>query len=189
MVVSAQLLELKHRQGGQPGADVRPKGTLKLDSTGRIIVWDVVGATAADVVAAVGGSAGSWSGRHSTNASHSILSRIVARAHIPLLLECHLVVEPEQADVVVVRVLVVDSSSREDRLAVEDVAVVLEFAEDGVRYHADGERNAQPRWTVTRNYAAYCAEVDVVQLHAVGRRYTANQNLHAILHSEAEGAA
>jgi hypothetical protein len=106
-----------------------------------------------------------------------------------LLLECHLVVEPEQADVVVVRVLVVDSSSREDRLAVEDVAVVLEFAEDGVRYHADGERNAQPRWTVTRNYAAYCAEVDVVQLHAVGRRYTANQNLHAILHSEAEGAA
>ena len=66
MVVSAQLLELRHRQGGQPGADVRPKGTLKLDSTGRIIVWDVVGATAADVVAAVGGNAGSWSGRHST---------------------------------------------------------------------------------------------------------------------------
>jgi hypothetical protein len=64
MVVSAQLLELRHRQGGQPGADVRPKGTLKLDSTGRIIVWDVVGATAAD--AAVGGNAGSWSGRHST---------------------------------------------------------------------------------------------------------------------------
>ena len=47
-----------------------------------------------------------------------------------MLLECHLVVEPEQADVVVVRVLVVDSSSRDDRLAVEDVAVVLEFAEE-----------------------------------------------------------
>ena len=42
-----------------------------------------------------------------------------------MLLECHLVFEPEQADVVVVRVLVVDSSSREDRLAVEDVASFL----------------------------------------------------------------
>ena len=106
-----------------------------------------------------------------------------------MLLECHLVVEPEQADVVVVRVLVVDSSSREDRLAVEDVASFLNLQrmESGTMQMVNAMR--QPRWTVTRNYAAYCAEVDVVQLHAVGRRYTANQNLHAILHSEAEGAA